>query len=244
MTEDMRLERLAAQCAEAVGHPYLREVRIGQLEDFRTRYTMRVAFNTVLIVGVPDRFTDEETLNMVRTHRRYVVNRLRPKPVVPSYEEGDDIYLFGKEYKVVRTGDNYALVGEQRIECGKDVKKFLSDVLYTHGKTFLSDYTRSMAAVCHVKCPSVALSNAKSYWGCCRREHSGFMIFYRMWACLLPERLVGYLTVHELCHIKHHNHGCAFWASVRRVLPDYEESNKLLGDYAAEDFCTLFNRFW
>ena len=101
-----------------------------------------------------------------------------------------------------------------------------------------------MAAVCGVKCPAVTLSRAKSYWGCCRRERGGVTISYRLWACLLPERLLRYLVVHELCHVKHPNHSRAFWAAVQKVLPDYKESNKLLGDYAAEDFCTLFGMGW
>ena len=244
MTEEMRLEKLAEQCAAVIAHPYLREVRIGRIAGKGARYSMRVAFNTVLVVNVPYLFSETDTLNMIKMHRRYVLNRLRPQPVLPAYEEGDVVFLFGKEYKVVRAGDGYMLSGERRIDCGKDVKKYLVGLLYTHGEVFLRDYTRTMAAVCGVKCPAVTLSRAKSYWGCCRRERGGVTISYRLWACLLPERLLRYLVVHELCHVKHPNHSRAFWAAVQKVLPDYKESNKLLGDYAAEDFCTLFGMGW
>ncbi len=44
----------------------------------------------------------------------------------------------------------------------------------------------------------------------------------------LPEDLVDYIVVHELCHLKEMNHGPKFWALVAQVIPDHKARRKEL----------------
>ena len=37
-----------------------------------------------------------------------------------------------------------------------------------------------------------------------------------------PMRLVDYVVVHELVHLRHRGHGRDYWQAVGRVMPDYE----------------------
>jgi predicted metal-dependent hydrolase len=43
-----------------------------------------------------------------------------------------------------------------------------------------------------------------------------------------PEDAIDYVVVHELAHIKHHNHSKQFWSLVEKYMPDYKERKKLL----------------
>ena len=43
-----------------------------------------------------------------------------------------------------------------------------------------------------------------------------------------PPEAVDYVVVHELAHIRHHNHSPAFYALVTRYMPDYRERQALL----------------
>jgi hypothetical protein len=43
-----------------------------------------------------------------------------------------------------------------------------------------------------------------------------------------PVALVDYVVAHELVHLLHEHHGRAFWATLGRVMPDYEQRKKRL----------------
>ena len=41
-------------------------------------------------------------------------------------------------------------------------------------------------------------------------------------ADVAPKRVLEYVVVHELAHLKHRSHGEAFWAYLGSILPDFE----------------------
>lgn len=40
---------------------------------------------------------------------------------------------------------------------------------------------------------------------------------------MAPLKIIDYIVVHELAHLKHKNHTDAFWNEVDKVLSDYRE---------------------
>ncbi|MCX6797673.1 MAG: DUF45 domain-containing protein [Candidatus Falkowbacteria bacterium] len=40
---------------------------------------------------------------------------------------------------------------------------------------------------------------------------------------LLPSKIVDYIIVHELCHLREFNHSQKFWNLIARAIPDYLE---------------------
>ena len=56
---------------------------------------------------------------------------------------------------------------------------------------------------------------------------SGALHFH--WKCLMaPLKVIDYIVVHELCHLRHRDHSEAFWSEVDKVLPDFRERKEWL----------------
>lgn len=64
----------------------------------------------------------------------------------------------------------------------------------------------------------ISVRNQKSRWGSCSRRGN---LNFNVKIALIPESLVEYIVVHELCHLQELNHSRAFWDLVSRTIPDY-----------------------
>ena len=77
---------------------------------------------------------------------------------------------------------------------------------------------------------AVFRAHFKSRWGSCNVK--GEIQFH--WKVIMaPHRIVEYVAVHELCHLKHHDHSPAFWKSVERIVPDYAECRSWLKEFGS-----------
>lgn len=71
----------------------------------------------------------------------------------------------------------------------------------------------------------VSIKNFKSRWGSCTAKGE---VQFNWKVILAPHKIVDYVVIHELCHLKHHDHSPAFWTSVERYMPDYLDSKEWL----------------
>ncbi|NCN52270.1 M48 family metallopeptidase [Candidatus Parcubacteria bacterium] len=66
----------------------------------------------------------------------------------------------------------------------------------------------------------IAIKNQRRCWGSCS-EKQNLNFNYKI--IFLPEALMDYVVVHELCHLAELNHSKHFWAEVAKSFPEYKE---------------------
>lgn len=123
----------------------------------------------------------------------------------------------------------------RRLQAEQSQRKELSSqevkLLVTRAKRIIPQRVRYYADIMGVTYGRITIRMQKSRWGSCSGK--GNLNFN----CLLmrtPERIVDYVVVHELCHLKEMNHSPKFWAEVEKILPDYKERRKWLKDHENE----------
>ncbi len=71
----------------------------------------------------------------------------------------------------------------------------------------------------------VKITSAQKRFGSCSGKNS---LCFSWRLMQYPSAAVDYVVVHELAHIRHHNHSAAFYALVAEILPDYRAREMLL----------------
>lgn len=71
----------------------------------------------------------------------------------------------------------------------------------------------------------VKITSAQKRFGSCNSNNSLCFSYILM---LYPEEAIDYVVVHELAHIKFHNHSADFYNLIKKFIPDYKLRENLL----------------
>lgn len=134
-------------------------------------------------------------------------------------------HIHKREHVVFSTHlwDNIVIFGEQynKNNLPSDLETYLSEKLYQESKQILDEYIQKFWIWYH----ALAIKKVKTYWGSCSATQNISLNFNLIH---LPKRILEYVIVHEMCHLKEKNHSEKFWKLVEIYFPNYKEVRKEL----------------
>jgi len=90
------------------------------------------------------------------------------------------------------------------------------------------DQCLPIALALGIPAPRVSFRMMKRRWGSCSRDGR---VVLNVRLVQTPPECMDYVIMHELCHLRYHNHGRAFKALLARGLPDWKQRREILKLY-------------
>ena len=108
------------------------------------------------------------------------------------------------------------------------VESFLVEIYRMESKRYLPGRVRELAERFGVRYRELSFRNNISNWGSCSAEDN---ISLNVKLMKLPDEIIDYVILHELCHTIEKNHSSSFWALMKKVCPECMQLRRRLHQY-------------
>lgn len=153
-----------------------------------------------------------------------------------QYVSGETVFYMGRRYvlKVIPSESEQhvkMLRGQLRVTtrnpAPSEIKRRLVDWYRERANEV---FVRRLSAVSDClpwveQTPSLTVREMKTQWGSCSPSGT---ILLNPHLVKTPARCIDYVILHELCHLKEHNHSPEFYRLLKRAMPDWEVVKKRL----------------
>ena len=188
----------------------------------------------VLLVA-PEHFSASRLDAVVRRKAPWIVRRLRHvqshglPPSPREFVSGESVQYLGRHYRLKvhpkATGEAKLRGGWLHVPAPRGgertahVRGALVSWFRRHAAERLPERVEAWRPRAGVAMPHVVIADQQKRWGSCDRNGTIRLNWRIIQASM---RLVDYVVVHELVHLRHRGHGRAYWQDLGRVMPDYE----------------------
>ena len=98
-------------------------------------------------------------------------------------------------------------------------------------RTTINACARREAARLGLTYRAIAIRDQRTRWGSCSSRGT---LSFNWRLVLAPRRILEYVVVHELCHLREQNHSRRFWRLVEEAWPAFEEDERWLREHGWE----------
>ena len=99
------------------------------------------------------------------------------------------------------------------------------EAMIRRAKEILPEKVRRYAPLLGVEPTRITITGARTRFGSCSAKNA-LSFSWRLMD--YPEEAIDYVVVHELAHIRHHDHSKAFYDLIASVMPDHKRRRGLL----------------
>jgi predicted metal-dependent hydrolase len=194
----------------------------------------------VVVVVVPRTLTQERIKRLLDDKKLWIQQKiaLHPQTQVASekqYVSGEAYSYLGRNYRLKLTEGELTPIkliqGRLTMSAPKAspesklIKYALTSWFKHRAELKLREKIIRYSPIVGVETNGYKVKEFQSRWGSCT---SRGRVDFNWKIIMAPNRVVDYVVVHELCHLKQHDHSPQFWKLVGSIMPDYLESKEWL----------------
>jgi predicted metal-dependent hydrolase len=210
----------------------------------RNRKTLAIEVhpdNTVWVIAPIDA-NDEEIQSRVEKKAPWIAKQQRffngrPEKVIqPEWVSGENIFYLGRQYRLkIHVGEaDVKLAGKYLNVTVKDKedKKKIADLVNTwylkHARIKFEERMALLHPILereNLKMNSLMIRKLEKRWGSCTAKGN---IVVNADLIKAPINCIDYVLIHELCHLKYHDHSNKFWTLLNKYCPDWVKTKERL----------------
>jgi len=211
------------------------EYSVHLLATRKKTVSIRVLPDASVEVKAPAHITPKKIIEVMTKRARWVVRHIeqmqqhRSLTLPREYISGETHFYLGRRYmlKVVRSDiDRVKLIrGSFMIECGETNAEYVKALLDTWYKDHARQVfeRRLVVAAANIEwlnqTPPISVRHMKKQWGSCSSLGRVSLNWNLVKA---PMECIDYVIIHELCHLREHNHSKNFYTLVGRYAPGWK----------------------
>ncbi len=100
--------------------------------------------------------------------------------------------------------------------------------LRTEAKKYITKETERIASENGFTYNKISIKDMTSRWGSCSAKKN---LSFNLKLMYFKPKIIEYVIVHELCHLKEMNHSKNFWLLVENIIPNYKIYRKQLKNF-------------
>ncbi len=214
--------------------------------EFRRRKDLAISVlpNLRLEVVAPEGADQAAVLQRVKKRASWIFRQMRyfeqfqPARPQPSFQGGATHLYLGRQYRLkITEGSNESirLIGKffqvvtRPSSSPERVRHQLEDWYREHAKCLFAQrlqwFVESLTFLELDKTPKLVIRRMEKRWGSCTRAGN---VLLNLDLVKAPSHCIDYVIVHELCHLKAHNHGPTFFHLLTRCMPDWKTRKERL----------------
>ncbi len=204
------------------------------IKSNRKTIAAKIDKNGEIVIYAPY-FVNNQVINQFFNENKSKILRLQNKTIENinlrnNFKINNTLKLLGMDFPVVY-GNKTSFENNTFILPDKDFSLIKNDIINLYKKLakeiilYRTEYYKNKI---RTEYNFVKIKSVKSRWGSCSsKKNLNFS-----WKLVMADiKIVDYVVVHELCHLKEMNHSENFWKEVEKILPDYKIRKKLLRDF-------------
>lgn len=134
----------------------------------------------------------------------------------------------GKTTQIIFRADEFNIYINNKFAQNKVTNEMAQQLRFwmiDKAEELIKQRTAEYSVIIGVNYNNVRIKDTKTRWGSCSSKAN---LNFNFRIIMAPEEVMDYIIIHELCHLKHMNHGKGFWETVALYMPDYEKHKEWL----------------